>query len=811
MAEPARIRSTPSCFHCGLPVPLGPSYNLTILGEPREMCCAGCEAVARTIVESGFEAYYTSRDAPSGEGLPADLPPLTLYDDPLAQRQFVATVGVYTRQALLALDGIRCAACLWLNERALRQLPGVNEVSMNYATRRAQVTWDTRVITLGQVIATVRKLGYDAYPFDPGKQRLQQGKEQRTALWRLFVAGFGAMQVMMYAVPRYLDDTDTLSADADQVLRWASLVLTIPVLLFACGPFFSSALADLRARRLGMDAPISLGILAGFAASAWATVTSSGEVYFDSITMLVFLLLAARMLEASARRKAAGSLDRLSRWMPAFALRLKDGALAEKVSAHELAPGDRVLVAPGETVPADGVVLEGEGSTDESLLTGESRPVPKQPGASVIGGSVNVSQPLTMRVTAAGLETQAAAIGRLVERAAAGKPRLIQAADRVAQSLTWIVLAVTVATLAGWLLVDPSRAVWAAIAVLMVTCPCALGLAAPIVLTSSTGALARRGIVMTRGGSLESLSAITDVVFDKTGTLTEARPRLGDIATAGLMQAPECLSLAQALETGSHHPLARSLSAAECACPPPTITHPVHFHGRGIEAMLDGQPVRIGTLQFVGELAGEPHQWPISAISESHVFLGQVGRWLARFSFDAGLLPEAEPLVKALGAEGLALHLLSGDAPSVVSTVASQLGLSRSIGGATPEAKVAYVKALQAAGRRVAMIGDGLNDAPVLAQADVSFAMGQGAALAQQRADFVILSGKLQGVSEARRIARLAMAAIRQNFAWALAYNALALPAAVFGLIGPWEAAIGMAGSSLVVVLNSARLAAAVR
>ena len=778
------------------------------------MCCAGCEAVARTIVEAGFENFYETRDpVQAGEARPADFPPVAIYDDPLAQRQFVAAVGEHGREAVLALDGIRCAACVWLNERYLRRLPGVTGVSVNYATRRAQVAWDERIVKLGQIIAAVRSLGYDAFPFEPEKQRARDGVEQRAALWRLFVAGFGAMQVMMYAVPRYIDDTGTLSAEADQIMRWASLVLTVPVIAFACGPFFSSALADLRARRLGIDVPVSLGILAGFAASVWATVAGGGEVYFDSITMLVFLLLASRYMELSARRKAAARLDHLARWMPSFAFRLggNSGAVGEQVAAHELRAGDRVLVAPGETVPADGVVLERSGSADESLLTGESRPVEKSAGSRLIGGSVNVSQPLTMQVTHAGMESQAAAIGRLIERAAAGKPRLVEAADRVARALTWIVLAVAAATLAGWLLVDPSRAIWVAIAVLMVTCPCALGLAAPIVLTSTTGALARRGIVLTRGAAIESLAKVTDVVMDKTGTLTEGKLCLADIKTAGPLDAGECLALAQALESGSNHPVARALARTPSTAPRPGVRQAVHFSGGGIEARVAGRRVRIGSLRFVQAVAGELPVLGRRPQRESQVFLGSDAGWVARMSFEDGLRPDAARLIAGLRAGGLEVHLLSGDEAAVAGEVAARLGIERHQGGASPQDKYDYVKRLQAGGRHVAMLGDGLNDAPVLAQADVSIAMGEGATLAQQNADFVLASGKLEGVLEAARIARLAMTAIRQNFVWALAYNAVALPAAAFGLVGPWEAAIGMAASSFVVVLNSARLTAALR
>jgi Cu2+-exporting ATPase len=785
------------------------------------MCCAGCEAVARTIVESGFERYYDTREpvAPGdarGEPRPQDLPPAEIYDDPQAQAQFVAAVGDHGREAMLMLDGIRCSACVWLNERYVRQLPGVNAVSINYATRRAQVSWDARAVSLGEIITAVRSLGYDAYPFEPARQQDRDVAEQRGALWRLFVAGFGAMQVMMYAFPRYIDDAGTLSAESEQVMRWASLVLTLPVILFACGPFFSSARAELRAHRLGIDVPVSLGILAGFAASAWATVTGRGEVYFDSITMLVFLLLGSRYMELGARRAATARLDHLARWMPSFAFRLGDsGSEGARVPAHELRGGDRVLVAPGETVPADGMVESGASSADESLLTGESRPVPKAAGARLIGGSVNVGQPLVMQVTHAGVETQASAIGRLIERAAASRPRLVEAADRIAQVLTWVVLAAAGATLLGWALVDASRAFWASIAVLMVTCPCALGLAAPIALTSATSALARRGIVLTRARAIESMAGLTDVVLDKTGTLTEGRPGLARFDALGPQPYMDCLALAQSLEAGSRHPVATALLALPCGHPKPALHEVVHFPGNGIEARVSGVRVRIGTRQFVTEIAGPAPSLGASEERCSPVFLGSQSGWLARFLFEDLLRDDAVELVQGLRAQGLRVHLLSGDDPAVVRDVAARLGVGvpklRVRGGATPQEKHDYVKRLQERGQRVCVIGDGLNDAPVLAQADLSIAMGQGAALAQQQADLVLLSGGLAGVLEAATIARRTMATVRQNFFWALAYNALALPAAALGLIGPWEAAIGMAASSFVVVLNSARLAAALR
>jgi len=802
-----------ACFHCSLPVPGGVSLRVNVLGHPRQMCCAGCEAVARTIVEAGFESYYETRTPPGAGGPPplAELPGAAIYDDPLAQRRFVATSGEHGREASLVLDGIRCAACMWLNERFLRRLPGVTSVSVNYATRRMQVAWDAKRVALSAIIEAVRSLGYDAYPFDPAKQREHERAEQRASLWRLFVAGFGAMQVMMYAFPRYIDDTGTLGDDAEQVMRWASLVLTLPVIVFACGPFFRSALAELRAGRMGIDVPVSLGILAGFGASAWATTTGRGEVYFDSVAMLAFLLLGSRHLELSARRKAAAGLDHLARWMPPFAFRLEGQSACEgqRVAAHELRTGDRVLVAPGEPVPADGRVESGHGSTDESLLTGESRPVEKGPGAALIGGSICIDQPLVMRVTKTGLDTQAAAIARLIERAAAGRPRLVETADRIAHRLTWVVLAIAFATLAGWAMIDPARAPWAAIAVLMVTCPCALGLAAPLALTSATGALARRGVVVTRARAIESLVSATDVVLDKTGTLTEGRPRLAHIDRMGPLDRAECLEIARALEAGSAHPVARALADPSATHRAVEVIDPRHVAGSGIEALVEGVRMRIGTRHFVAQIAGSAVPIEPPGSGESSVFLGAGSGWLARFRLADTLRPDASDLVNALRARGLGVHLISGDDAATVGDVASRLGIACVRGAVPPAGKLDYVRSLQAAGRKVALLGDGLNDAPGLAQADVSIAMGQGAALAQQQADFVLLSGKLSGVLEAARIARAAMAVIRQNFGWALGYNVIALPLAAFGFIGPLEAAIGMAASSFVVVLNCARLEAA--
>jgi Cu2+-exporting ATPase len=790
---------TAGCYHCGLPVAEPGRWRSPVLGAAREFCCAGCEAVASTIVAGGFEQYYATRSQAAARpaavaGAAADA---AAYDDPLAQAQFSYASGPNERSATLILEGIRCAACLWLNEQALRRLPGVLRASVDYTTRRARVAWDPARIRLSELIGAIRAVGYDACPYDPQRQEHLERAERRKALWQLFVSGLGAMQVMMYAFPAYIDEGGgTLSREAETLMRWASLALTAPVIVFACGPFFAGAWRELSRLRPGMDTPIALGIGAGFAASAWATVSGSGAVYFDSIAMLVFLLLGARYLELAARQRAARSLDRLSRWTASTALCLKGGNFVQ-VQAHELTRGDLILVPAGDRVPADGAVEDGRSSVDESLLTGEPLPLAKAPGSAVAAGTLNLEQPLRVRVERAGAQTRAAAIARLVEHAAASRPRLVAAADRLAHALTWVVLAV--ALLAGLHAGDG----WVAVAVLVATCPCALALAAPVALAQAAGNLLARGAALTRSQALETLAGATDIVLDKTGTLTCGRFRIASMRTLGKASEEECMELAGALEASSRHPLARAFDGAAGSAAAQAIRN---FPGLGVEATAGGRRVRIGSEDFCRELAGAPPQLDVPEAAGTQVFLAEERGWLAVFRLEDQLREDAREAVAGLRAAGLRVHLLSGDRPAAVAALAARLEIASATGGALPQDKFDSLARLQAEGRVVAMVGDGLNDAPVLARADVSFAMGSGADAAQCRADFVLLKDSLDELNNAIAQARRVMRIVRQNLAWALAYNALALPLAAMGWIGPWEAAVGMAASSFIVVLNALRV-----
>jgi len=753
------------CFHCAEPLPGQGARRALVLGAERDFCCAGCEAVALTIAGAGLEGYYRTRTSP---GLKPDA------SSPFDEKNLGGK-----SEAALILERVRCSACLWLIEETLRRVPGVTRAEVNYATRRAHVAWDPQRTGLARVLDAVRSVGYDACPYDPRREAELERRERRAALWRLFVAAFGAMQVMMYAFPAYVE-AGPLPADTQALMRWASLILTLPVVLFACGPFFEGAWLELRQRRLGLDTPLALGIAGGFAASAWATVTGTGEVYFDSISMLAFLLLAARYAESIARRRAKAELDPLLRFS----------------SSRKLSIGEMLQVAPGERIPADGVVAEGASSADESLLTGESRPIAKRPGDELAAGSVNLEQPLTMRVTRTGAGTRAAAIARLAERAAASRPALVEGAERAARALTLVVLAT--AAVAWW----HSRDAWIAVAILVATCPCALALAAPIVLTRAGSALLGRGVLVTRARALGPLDRVTDIVFDKTGTLTAGRLSLSGVFCFQNTRIDECRRLAAALESASLHPAARVLQAAGAPAATEVRNHP----GHGVEGVVDGERLRIGSARFCAELAGRAPEDVLSLkIETMRVYLAARGRWLAAFELEDSPRPDAQALIAELQALGKTVHLCSGDAPGVVASVALRLGIGNFRGLMAPQDKLAYVRSLQREGRVVAMVGDGLNDAPVLAGADASIAMAGGADLAQLRADAVLLSARLDGILFLLNSSKRAMRLVKQNLAWALAYNAAVLPLAAAGWLGPWEAALGMGASSVVVLLNALR------
>lgn len=783
------------------------------------MCCAGCQAVASAIIDNGLADYYRHRDAmPNSprEAIPAAIDELRLFDHDAVQRTLVRALDEHEREVSLMLEGITCAACVWLNEQHLSRVPGVQAVSINYATRRARVRWDSRRCALSDILAAVAAIGYRAHPYDVSRHEALAEKERRDAIWRLFVAGFGAMQVMMYAIPTYVAGDGDMSDDIRSLMHWAGLVLTLPVMGYSAKPFFFNAIRDIRLRRLGMDVPVALGLGAAFVASVWATISGRGEVYFDSVSMFVFLLLGGRFLEMRARQKAVAIGESIARLVPMLASRLANWPAdreSQKVAAAELSTGDYVLVAPGETVPADGRVVEGASSFDESLLTGESQPRARTLGEPVTAGTCNVDAPVIFRVDQAGDATRLATIVRLMERAASERPGIVALADRVASWFVLVMLCVAAVVFYLWFGTDPEKALWVTVSVLVATCPCALSLATPVALTVANGTMAQQGFVVSRAGAVESLATATRVVFDKTGTLTTGRLTLDRVETLGSLDVSSCLALAARLEAASEHPLARALrAAAESAAGAPAAVAEglLSAPGQGLEGTVAGRRLRIGSPDYVAGLHGRaltPAMNDAAAGTASLVALGDSDGWLGLFVLRDELRPGAAEVMRTLAASGYRLSVLSGDHASAVASVAGALGVREWHAGKLPAEKLERVRRWQQDGDVVVMVGDGINDGPVLAQAQVSVAMGAGAQLAKVQADCILIADDLNALVQGLETARRSRRVIAQNLVWALAYNALVIPFAALGWVTPWVAGIGMSGSSLLVVLNALRIA----
>lgn len=803
LAVPAASR----CFHCGSDNPPGSSWHAVIDGADADFCCAGCLAVAQTIRAAGLLAFYQRRDADS----PADSAVVAERDasfEAEAADPVVDVVANDAHETALLIEGLRCGACVWLIETWLGRQRGIADVAVNLATRRARVRFDPSATDVAGILRAFAAIGYHAHPYDPARREAMARAESRALLRRAAIALLGMMQVMMFAVPAYLS-ADGVDAQYRVLMNWASFVLTLPVVVYSAAPFFAGAWRTLRRCALGMDVPIALGVGAGFVASTRATLRGEGDVYFDSVTMFVALVLCARWLELRVREQAGDALEATARDAPIVAERLVDyprTSAVEAIPARSLARGDVVRVATGATIPADGEVVEGRSSVEEAILTGESAPRRKQAGDRVLAGSINGESPLLIRVRAAGEATTLRGVARLAERASAERPQVARLADRVAARFVAALLVVAAAAALAWSFIDPSRALPVAIAVLVVSCPCALSLATPAALASAAGALARMRVLCVRPDALEVLSRVTHVVFDKTGTLTLGEPRLLGIDVDQTDEA-RCLAIASALERGSTHPIARALARHHATTP--LAAHDVAATpGCGVEGTVEGTRYRLGkpawVRAFAASAADAPE--PVSG-GETVVALGDAQRIVATLGFGDGIRSDAAALVAALKRRGLGVSILSGDDPASAAHVASQVGIADVCGGASPADKQAAIAALQAHGDVVAMVGDGVNDAPGLARADVSIAFGDAATLAQWTADIVIPGGDAMRIAQALATARRTFRVVRENLGWALVYNAIAIPLAAFGFVSPLVAAAGMSASSLAVVLNAARLA----
>ncbi len=723
----------------------------------------------------------------------------------------------------LRLSGMHCAGCAGLIESLLSEQPGVVRARASGATHRLTLDWfpdQTRLAALRQVLQAA---GYDLAPDVPDSAQDLRRKEHRQALWRLFVAGFLMMQVMMLAWPAYIAEPGEMTPDVTALLRWGQWVLTLPVMLLAAGPFFRAAWAQVRGGRVGMDVPVALGLAVAFVAGTGATLDPGGafghEVYFDSITMFVCFLLAARYLELRSRHRAAQALEQAVDVLPDQVARCLPDGEVEWVRIDQLRVGDLLRVVAGQRIPTDARIDAGQSETDESLLTGESHPIHKQIGDAVLAGSLNLTGALRLRVTSLGADTRLAGIQRLMQQAFLDRPGSLRLSDRVAGGFLWVVLLLAGGSALAWQFIDPSRALAVSVSVLIVTCPCALSLAAPSAWVAAAGRLARKGLLLSRLDAIEHLARVDQVVMDKTGTLTEPSPSLA--AQWPAVADPTARQVAVSLASASHHPLSQALvralgaTAARSVAPGSVERRPgaagdlsVHLldvqehPGQGLEARdRAGQRWRLGAAAWASGSGEGPAEMP-----RAQLVLSCEGQVLAAWTFEERLRDAAVGAVRAWQSMGLNVSLLSGDRAERVEAVAHQAGIATWQGGASPEDKLANVVDLQRQGRQVLMLGDGINDAPVLARAQVSVAMGQGADLAKARADALLVGNQLDAITQALALARRTRRVVRQNLAWAALYNATCVPLALVGWLPPWAAGLGMALSSLLVVANAARL-----
>ncbi|MDM8561078.1 heavy metal translocating P-type ATPase [Candidatus Parabeggiatoa sp. HSG14] len=805
------------CYHCGLPVATNNLF-VTIDGEQQPMCCRGCQAVAQAIIAANLQDFYKYRtqNSPTGtELVPELLQQTTVYDNPAIQKRFVRYEDGNIREAALILEGITCAACVWLNERHLQTLPGVIDVRVNYSTHRAQVCWDNSRLNLSEILQAISQMGYVAHPYDPTRQQEVLERERKQQLRRLGVAGVLGMQVMMFSIALYAGAWYGIESEFQSLFSWINLVLTLPIIFYSAQSFFKSAWRDIRHKQVGMDVPIALALILAFIGSIISLISSNGHIYFDSIAMFVFFLLTGRYFELRAKQRSSQVAENLVHLVPTMATRLvktRLGIIEELVLVADLVIGDKLLIRPGENIPADGIVLKGKSSVDESLLTGESHPMPKKPGQALIGGTVNVDNPLQMQVDKIGTDTVLSHILRLLERAQTEKPLMTQLADRVASWFVLGVLLLAFGVAIYWWQVNPEAWLTITLAVLVVTCPCALSLATPTAMTVATSTLTQAGLLTTRGHALETLAQATHFVFDKTGTLTKGCMNLLATHTFADSNAIECLQYAVALESYSEHPIAKALVTAgkKFTSNLNEVTDVSNHPGAGIQGSINNTHYFIGTPAFIATKTGLTLEVrrleKLQAEGNTLVLLANSQALLSIFILGDEIRDGAKNLIQNLQQQGKTVTLLSGDHALAVERVAKTVGIDKFKAALSPKDKLRHVKALQAQGEIVAMIGDGVNDAPVLAQAQVSIAMGSSTQIARASADMILLTEKLPHLLIGIATATKTLKIIRQNILWAITYNGITLPAAAIGWIAPWTAALGMSCSSLLVVANALRL-----
>lgn len=699
----------------------------------------------------------------------------------------------------LVVQSMHCAGCMRRIERALYELDGVSFARANLSTKRVAVRWDGAKLKAAAIVDKLASIGFEAVPFDPKLIGALDENEARKLLRALGVAGFAAMNVMLLSISVWSGLVSDMEPETRALFYWISALIALPAIVYSGQPFFRSAIASLRKRQMNMDVPISLAVTLATTMSLVQTIANARHVYFDASISLIFFLLIGRYLDVQARNRACSAAQNLL-GLRAVAATVVDADGAQRsVPVEALEPGMIVAVAAGARLPVDGLVQNGKSDIDTSLVTGESVPEAVRPGTHVFAGTLNVTAPITVSVTARDENSLLAEIVRLMEAAEQGRSAYVRIADRAARIYAPSVHILALTTVVFWIAMGAGfvTAITNAIAVLIVTCPCALGLAVPVVQVVATGRLLRRGLLVKAADGLERLAEVDTVVFDKTGTLTLGRPQL---VRSGLFTSSD-LSVAAALARTSRHPLARAITEAVGAVPLPVLSDVHEEPGQGLEGTLDGQTIRLGNRDWAG--AGD------DAVAEH----GGSELWLRRgngrpvcFRFTDTLRPDAVEAIARLKARGLAVELLSGDRVPAARAVAEELGIATWRAGAKPDAKIARLKNLAAQGRKVLMVGDGLNDAPALRAAHVSISPASAADVSQVAADFIFQGARLDPVLEAIEVARKSRRLVFENFALALAYNAVAIPLAFAGFVTPLLAAIAMSTSSITVTLNSMRL-----
>ncbi len=801
-----------NCYHCSSTILPGELIEADLGGVLRPFCCPGCMAIAQTIHGEGLEVFYARRaqscERPAAYLASNEIPEkLKPYDDLSLRGRFTRPFGDDgDLETTLRLEKIRCAACVWLCEQHLRRIPGVRDVQIHYVTQKVIVRFSPGQTSLARLLFEIERVGYEAWPFEPSLSLDRAKKERRQLLTRLGVALLGMMQVMMYAWPSYVGAND-ITAEYNLLLGWTSWVLTVPVMVYSAGPIFRAAWRSVQSFKkthmLGMDVPIALALALAFIAGTINLVTGSGQSYFDSITMFVAFILAARYVELLARQDAQGGAEALAKQLPATCERLIDYPNSQAVALVPVvncSPGEVLRVSPGEVIPADGILIENASALDESLLTGESKPVEKKIGDRVYAGTHNILNPLLMRIEAVGQSTRIAGIASLLDQALLAKPVMVSLAEKWAAYFVAFLLLAAFTSSAIWLYFDPSRAWTVLVSVLVASCPCALSLAVPTAMAAAQGAVTKLGLLIVRGHVMEGLVKANDLVLDKTGTLTMGQPELQEIVNIRAdFRSEDALALAVAMEAGQKHPLALSLmrAAQSDGISIPNLSDPViNLLGKGLSTGV----YRLGSATWLGIQADA------QAGQYGQVHLADDAGLIASFVFLDTPRSGLKDLLNACKHRNIAVHLVSGDDPATVAWWANHVGIASYAGACTPEEKYDYIERLQKTGRFVWAIGDGVNDAPLLARADVSIAVGAGAPLAAAGADAILTAVSLEPLAKTLLLADKTATIIKENLLWALVYNLLAIPAAMMGWVNPWVAGIGMSLSSLAVTLNAWRL-----